>query len=306
MHEPVIRALGLLKDYSGFAAVKGIDFEVMRGECFGMLGPNGAGKTTTMNMVQGYSPLSGGELSVFGMDINKHPREIKARIGVVPQENNLDPDISVMENLRVYARYFDIPREDALRRAARLLDFVALSERKDERITHLSGGMKRRLLVARALINDPELIILDEPTTGLDPQARHLIWDKLRSLKREGRTLAMTTHYMEEAAQLCDRIVIMDHGQILDEGSPKDLLDRHVRKNVVELGLDGESPDRILGCLEGLEYEYETSGDTVYIYTDDAEAVLRQASCFTDKGFVHRRTTLEDVFLKLTGRELRE
>jgi lipooligosaccharide transport system ATP-binding protein len=306
MREPVIRALGLYKDYAGFAAVKGVDFEVLKGECFGMLGPNGAGKTTTMNMVQGYSPLSGGELDVFGMDIDKNPREIKARIGVVPQENNLDPDISVMENLRVYARYFDIPRDEALRRAAKLLDFVALSERKDERITNLSGGMKRRLLVARALINDPELIILDEPTTGLDPQARHLIWDKLRSLKREGRTLAMTTHYMEEAAQLCDRIVIMDHGLILDEGSPKDLLERHVKKNVVELGLEGEAPDRVLGCLEGLDYEYETSGDTVYIYTDDAEAVLRQASCFTDKGFVHRRTTLEDVFLKLTGRELRE
>jgi len=306
MPETVIKASGLFKQYSGFAAVKGIDFEVAKGECFGILGPNGAGKTTTMNMVQGCSPITDGELSVFGMDITRHPREIKARMGVVPQENNLDPDISVIENLRIYARYFDIPREEALRRAAELLDFVALSDRKDERIPHLSGGMKRRLLVARSLINDPELIILDEPTTGLDPQARHLIWDKLRGLKKEGRTMALTTHYMDEAAQLCDRLVVMDHGRILDGGTPQELIDRHVKKNVVELPLAEGGQDLILKCLEGIEFEYETTAVTMYVYTDYPDEVLKKASCFTESGFVHRRTTLEDVFLKLTGRDLRE
>ncbi len=306
MREAVIKAVGLYKEYSGFVAVKGIDFEVRKAECFGFLGPNGAGKTTTMNMVQGYSPLTGGRLTVFGMDIDEQPREIKARIGVVPQENNLDPDLSVIENLRVYARYFDIPRQEALRRAENLLGFMALSDRKYERITQLSGGLKRRLMVARALINDPELIILDEPTTGLDPQARHLIWQRLRGLMREGRTMAITTHYMEEAEQLCDRLVIMDHGVILDEGSPAELLKRHVKGSVVELTVGDEGPDDILACLEGLAFQHEIAGDTLFVYTDDAESVLSRATCLTGGRFVHRRATLEDVFLKLTGRELRE
>jgi len=306
MSEIVIKAVGLYKDYSGFQAVKGIDFEVRKAECFGILGPNGAGKTTTMNMVQGRSPLSGGELRVFGMDIGKNPRRIKARMGVVPQENNLDPDLSVIENLRVYARYFDIPKKPALSKAENLLESISLLEKKDEKITSLSGGMKRRLLLARALVNDPELIILDEPTTGLDPQARHLVWQKLRGLKRTGRTLALTTHNMAEAAQLCDRLVIMDNGKILDEGSPPELLKKHVRGSVFEFTIGTEGTDDLLTCLEMIDHESETSGDTIFIYTDEAEAVLREISSFTRVGFVHRQATLEDVFLKLTGRELRE
>ena len=306
MSEIVIKAVGLYKDYSGFQAVKGIDFEVRKAECFGILGPNGAGKTTTMNMVQGRSPLSGGELRVFGMDIGKNPRRIKARMGVVPQENNLDPDLSVIENLCVYARYFDIPKKPALSKAENLLEFISLLEKKDEKITSLSGGMKRRLLLARALVNDPELIILDEPTTGLDPQARHLVWQKLRGLKRTGRTLALTTHNMAEAAQLCDRLVIMDNGKILDEGSPPELLKKHVRGSVFEFTIGTEGTDDLLTCLEMIDHESETSGDTIFIYTDEAEAVLREISSFTRVGFVHRQATLEDVFLKLTGRELRE
>ena len=306
MSETVVEASGLYKEYSGFPAVKGIDFGVRRSECFGFLGPNGAGKTTTMNMVQGYSPITAGALTVFGLDINREPRRIKARIGVVPQENNLDPDLGVLENLRVYARYFDIPRGEALARALKLLDFMSLMDKKDERVTKLSGGMKRRLMVARALINDPELIILDEPTTGLDPQVRHLIWQKLRGLKKEGRTMVLTTHYMEEAAQLCDRLVIMDEGRILAEGTPAALIARYVKGGVVELGLPEDGPGRITGCLEGLEYEYEVSGDTMFIYTDDAVSVLDRTSCLSVSGFRHRDATLEDVFLKLTGRELRE
>ncbi len=305
MSEIVIKAVGLYKDYFGFEAVKGIDFEVRRAECFGILGPNGAGKTTTMNMVQGRSPLSGGELRVFGLDVGKNPRRIKARMGVVPQENNLDPDLSVIENLRVYARYFDIPKKPALRKAEELLEFISLLEKKDEKITSLSGGMKRRLLLARALVNDPELIILDEPTTGLDPQARHLVWQKLRGLKA-GRTLALTTHNMAEAAQLCDRLVIMDNGKILDEGTPRELLKRHVRGSVFEFTVGMEGTDDLLACLNTIDHESETSGDTIFIYTDEAEAVLREISSFTRVGFVHRQATLEDVFLKLTGRELRE
>lgn len=303
---PVIRAAGLRKEYPGVLAVRGIDFEVRRGECFGVLGPNGAGKTTTMNMVQGYTPLSAGKLEVFGMGIGEHPREIKARIGVVPQENNLDPDLTVVENLKVYARYFDIPKEEARRKADRLLEFVALTDRRDEKIPALSGGMKRRLLVARALLNDPELIILDEPTTGLDPQARHLIWQKLRGLKKAGATLALTTHNMEEAEALCDRLVIMDHGRILDEGSPRELLERHVRGSVFEFAGGGEKVGDLLAGLADIVHESETAGDTVFIYTDEAEGLLKQASCFPEVGFRHRRATLEDVFLKLTGRELRE
>ena len=229
MPEYIIEARGLYKEYSGYPAVKHIDFTVERAECFGFLGPNGAGKTTTMNMVQGYVTITGGTLRIFGMDVRGNERKIKARLGVVPQENNLDPDLSVIENLRVYARYFDIPKAEAQRRAESLLEMMSLSDKKDEKITKLSGGMKRRLMVARALINESDLIMLDEPTTGLDPQARHLIWQKLRALKREGRTMVLTTHYMEEAAHLCDRIVVMDEGKILALGTPAELI-RYIRE----------------------------------------------------------------------------
>jgi lipooligosaccharide transport system ATP-binding protein len=304
--EPAIEAHRLYKEYSGLPAVKEIDFTVYKAECFGFLGPNGAGKTTTMNMVQGYCSITGGELSVFGMDVRKYSRKVKARMGVVPQENNLDPDLTVMENLRVYARYFDIPADEAKRRAAALLEFMALTDKKDERITKLSGGMKRRLMVARALINDPQLIMLDEPTTGLDPQARHLIWQKLRGLKKEGRTMVLTTQYMDEAAQLCDRLVIMDGGRILAEGGPDELVRKFVRGNVVEVRVPEDGPGRVLESLEGLDFDYELSGDTLFIHSDDREGMMKKISEFTGAGFVHRQATLEDVFLKLTGRELRE
>jgi lipooligosaccharide transport system ATP-binding protein len=304
--EPAIEAKRLYKEYSGFPAVKEIDFTVNKGECFGFLGPNGAGKTTTMNMVQGYCSITGGELRVFGMDVRKYSRKVKASMGVVPQENNLDPDLTVMENLRVYARYFDIPRDEAGRRATALLEFMALSEKKDERITKLSGGMKRRLMVARALINDPQLIMLDEPTTGLDPQARHLIWQKLRGLKKEGRTMVLTTQYMDEAAQLCDRLVIMDGGRILAEGGPGELISKFVKGNVVEVRVPEDGVGRVLESLRGVDFDYELSGDTLFIHSDDRETVLKKISEFTGAGFVNRQATLEDVFLKLTGRELRE
>ena len=306
MAEAVIRAKGLTKKYDKVEAVKGIDFEVVKGECFGFLGPNGAGKTTTMNMVQGYSPLTSGELTVFGFGIDQYPRAIKARIGVVPQENNLDPDLSVIENLCIYARYFDIPKNEAQKRAIELLEFMALTDKKNDRIPKLSGGMKRRLMVARALINNPELIILDEPTTGLDPQARHLIWQRLRSLKREGRTMVLTTHYMDEAAQLCDRLVIMDEGRIVAEGAPDELVKKHVKGEVVELTLPDGGQEKVAECLEGIVFDYEMAGDSMYIFSDDGEALMKKVACFTDGGFMHRKASLEDVFLRLTGRELRD
>ncbi|MBI5191400.1 MAG: ATP-binding cassette domain-containing protein [Nitrospirae bacterium] len=306
MPEVIIEASALHKEYSGFPAVKGIDFAVAKGECFGFLGPNGAGKTTTMNMVQGYSPITSGTLTVFGMDRRKDHRNINARLGVVPQENNLDPDITVLENLLIYARYFDIPKSVARERAASLLDFMSLTDKKDERIPKLSGGMKRRLMVARALINEPELIILDEPTTGLDPQARHMIWQRLGELKSSGRTLVLTTHYMEEAEHLCDRLVIMDGGKILTEGTPRKLIKKYVKGSVVELAMPESGPARVLECLKGIEFEHEVSGSVLYIYTEDAATALDKAACFAASGFRHRQATLEDVFLKLTGRELRE
>src|SRR5512143_1645623 len=304
MSEAVVVARGLYKEYSGFPAVKGIDLQVVKGECFGFLGPNGAGKTTTMNMVQGYSPITSGELKVFGLDIEKDSRKVKAGIGVVPQENNLDPDLTVIENLRVYARYFDIPKDEALLRASRLLEFMALTEKKDERVPKLSGGMKRRLMVARALINDPYLIMLDEPTTGLDPQARHLIWQRLRGLKREGRTMVLTTHNMEEASQLSDRLVIMDQGRILDVGSPNELVERHVKGSIVELMIPEDGPSPILESLKGINFEYELSGDTMFIRSAERDALIKKVSELAGGGFVHRQASLEDVFLKLTGREL--
>jgi len=306
MPEVVIQAQGLTKEYAGAPAVKGIDFTVVKAECFGFLGPNGAGKTTTMNMVQGYSPRTSGGLTVFGMDIEKDARKVKARLGVVPQENNLDPDLTVLENLIIYARYFDIKKSEAMQKAMWLLDFVALTDKKDERVPKLSGGMKRRLLIARALINEPDLIMLDEPTTGLDPQARHLIWQKLRGLKKEGRTMVLTTHYMEEAAQLCDRLVIMDQGKILTEGTPDSLIDRYVKRNVAELTVPDSGPGKILSRLEGLDYDYEIAGDTMFIYCDDREALLGSVTGIAEGRFIQREASLEDVFLKLTGRELRE
>jgi lipooligosaccharide transport system ATP-binding protein len=297
----------LVKTFGEFEAVRGVDFDVAERECFGFLGPNGAGKTTTMRMIACASPPTGGELSVLGMPVERG-REIRRRLGVVPQENNLDEEVSVIENLVIYARYFDLPRQTARAKAEELLRFVALEDKRDWRIDRLSGGMKRRLLVARALMNDPDVLILDEPTTGLDPQARHLVWEKLRSLRRQGVTLLLTTHYMDEAAQLCDRLVIMHEGRILVEGSPRELVAREISPQVIEVFDPDEDQRRALRDLEGLADRVETLADRWLLYTSDGESLLSKVRGIkADPGAVWLRgATLEDLFLQLTGRGLLE
>ena len=298
----------LTKRFGQFEAVKGIDFEVRGEECFGFLGPNGAGKTTTMRMISCSSPPSGGELSVLGMRAWLDGRRIKRRMGVVPQENNLDEEVSVVENLVIYARYFDIPSRIATPRAEELLAFVALEDKRDWRIYALSGGMKRRLLVARALMNEPEVLILDEPTTGLDPQARHLVWEKLRSLKRQGVTLLLTTHYMEEASQLCDRLVIMHEGRILVEGSPRELVAAHTSAQVIEVFEPPAEAEPGLAAVEPVADRAERLADRWLFYTSDGDALLSKVrSLPVEPSSVWLRGgTLEDVFLSLTGRGLLE
>ena len=303
----VVVARGLTKRFGEFVAVRGVDFDVRERECFGFLGPNGAGKTTTMKMIACTWPPSGGELSVLGLPVGRG-RDIKRRMGVVPQENNLDEEVSVFDNLLIYARYFDIPRRIARPAAEELLHFVALTDKKDWRIDRLSGGMKRRLLIARSLINEPEVLILDEPTTGLDPQARHLVWEKLRSLKRQGVTLVLTTHYMDEAAQLCDRLVIMHEGRILVRGSPRDLVAREISPQVIEVF---EPSDEATPALRGLEDHadrVERLADRWLFYTGDGDALLAKVrGIVPDPGAVWLRgATLEDLFLQLTGRGLLE
>lgn len=303
-----VAASALRKSYGDLEAVKGIDFEVRRGECFGFLGPNGAGKTTVMKMIYGMAVPSSGKLTVAGMDAKTQEREIKRRIGVVPQQNNLDEELRVRENLLVYGRYFDISSSIVKRRTSELLDFVQLSEKADARVEHLSGGMKRRLLIARALINEPELLVLDEPTTGLDPQARHLVWEKLRLLRSEGTTLILTTHYMDEAAQLCDRLLIMDHGKVVAEGSPQQLIADHVGPEVLEVRTTSGSVDGLVSLLEAEAEMVELSADTLLAYTKDAEGLLarvRQMDLPVERA-VYRPASLEDVFLRLTGRRLIE
>jgi lipooligosaccharide transport system ATP-binding protein len=301
-------ARDLKKSYNGFEAVKGVDFEVHRGECFGFLGPNGAGKTTTMKMIYGAVIPTSGELDVAGLDVRRCEREIKRRIGVVPQENNLDDELKVKENLLVYGRYYDLPRKLALQRADELLDFVQLTEKAESKVEQLSGGMKRRLLIARALINDPEIVVLDEPTTGLDPQARHLVWDRLRALTAEGKTLLLTTHYMEEAARLCDRLVIMEGGLIIAEGAPGELVERHVSPQVLEFRGSPESLERLRPVVEAASDAVERSGEALLVFTKDGEALLREvhASGIEVDNSVYRQAGLEDVFLRLTGRRLIE
>ena len=301
-------AKDLKKSYNGFEAVKGVDFEVHRGECFGFLGPNGAGKTTTMKMIYGAVIPTSGELDVAGLDVRRCEREIKRRIGVVPQENNLDDELKVKENLLVYGRYYDLPRKLALQRADELLDFVQLTEKAESKVEQLSGGMKRRLLIARALINDPEIVVLDEPTTGLDPQARHLVWDRLRALTVEGKTLLLTTHYMEEAARLCDRLVIMEGGLIIAEGAPGELIERHVSPQVLEFRGSPESLERLRPVVEAASDAVERSGEALLVFTKDGEALLREvhASGIEVDNSVYRQAGLEDVFLRLTGRRLIE
>jgi lipooligosaccharide transport system ATP-binding protein len=301
-------ARNLKKSYGGFEAVKGVDFEVPRGECFGFLGPNGAGKTTTMKMIYGAVIPTGGELDVAGLDVRRYEREIKRLIGVVPQENNLDDELKVRENLLVYGRYYDLPRKLALQRADELLDFVQLTEKADSRVEQLSGGMKRRLLIARALINDPEIVVLDEPTTGLDPQARHLVWDRLRELTAEDKTLLLTTHYMEEAARLCDRLVIMEGGLIIAEGSPEELVEEHVSPHVLEFRAPPEDLERLRPVVEAASDAVERSGEALLAFTADGDALIEEVreTGIEVENTVYRQAGLEDVFLRLTGRRLIE
>ncbi len=304
-----LEARGLKKSYSGFEAVKGVDFEVFGGECFGFLGPNGAGKTTIMKMIYGAVIPTGGELAVAGLDVYHHEREIKRRIGVVPQENNLDDELKVEENLLIYGRYYDLPSKLVLRRAEELLDFMQLSDKAEATVEQLSGGMKRRLLIARALLNDPEIVVLDEPTTGLDPQARHLVWDRLRALTAEGKTLVLTTHYMEEAARLCDRLVIMEGGRIIAGGTPKELIEEHVSPQVLEFRASHDAIEALLPAVESIAEAVERTGDEVLLaYTNDADALLDEVrdSGVDVENTVYRQAGLEDVFLRLTGRSLIE
>jgi lipooligosaccharide transport system ATP-binding protein len=306
---PAVVASGLRKSYGERVAVDGIDFAVEPGVCFGFLGPNGAGKTTTMKMIYGLASLGGGELAVLGMDVVRERRAVKARLGVVPQETNLDGELTVRENLLFQAGYFGIDHEVAARRADELLEFSLLADRADERIWALSGGMKRRLLIARALVNEPDLVVLDEPTTGLDPQARLAVWRALDRLKRRGVTLLVTTHYMEEAARLCDRLVIMDEGKIVVEGRPQDLVLEHVGREVLELRLSEDcDPGELLASLNGRIAGHELAEDLLMIFATDAEELLRQLDerRFPHESALVRRATLEDVFLRLTGRSLRE
>jgi lipooligosaccharide transport system ATP-binding protein len=306
--ESTLVARGLKKSYDGFEAVKGVDFEVHPGECFGFLGPNGAGKTTTMKMIYGAVIPTGGELDVAGLDVKRCERKIKRRIGVVPQENNLDDELKVRENLLVYGRYYDLPRKVALQRADELLEFVQLTEKAESKVEQLSGGMKRRLLIARALINDPEIVVLDEPTTGLDPQARHLVWDRLRELTGEGKTLLLTTHYMEEAARLCDRLVIMEGGLIIAEGSPKQLVEEHVSPEVLEFRGGPEDLERLRPIVEAASDAVERSGEALLAFTADGGALMEEvrSSGIEVENTAYRHAGLEDVFLRLTGRRLIE
>lgn len=299
----MIVAQGLEKRFNGFVAVDGISFTVEKGEVFGFLGPNGAGKTTTMNMIQCISPKTGGTLEVMGMDVNTYQREIKRFLGVVPQENNLDPDFTVYENFLAYSRYFNIPRESADRIIDELLDFVQLTEKKDTLIEPLSGGMKRRLILTRALINKPRLLILDEPTVGLDPRARHLIWDKIKSLKSQGVTIVLTTHYLDEAARLCDRLVIMDYGKILVNGTPNDIVKAYIGTDIVE----AENNPTVIACLKKHAARFEVVEDTVQIYTNNPREITSSLLKECPLGTITARSaSLEDVFLKLTGKKLRE
>jgi lipooligosaccharide transport system ATP-binding protein len=301
----VIKAERLRKRFGDLVAVDSISFSVRDGEVFGFLGPNGAGKTTTMRMIQCVSPKDSGDLLVFGMDVNSEPRKIKALLGVSPQEINLDPDFTVLENLLTYARYFNIQKKDAEKRSEKWLDFFQLQGKKDVLIDKLSGGMKRRLLLARAMLNEPKILILDEPTVGLDPQARHLIWDLLKMLRSQGITIILTTHYMEEAAQLCDRLVIMDGGKILAEGAPRALIEKHVASSVVET----ENSSEVRSCVLRHEADahLEEAGELLHIFTNHPKETLSYLmdECKTESTTV-RESTLEDVFLKLTGRMLRE
>lgn len=303
--EVLIEARGLTKKFGSFTAVDHIDFDVCKAECVGFLGPNGAGKTTTVRMIYCFLPVTEGKLLVNGMDASKQSREIKKLVGVAPQEDNIDPDFTVMKNLTVYARYFDLSKEEAAKRAAEQLKFFQLQEKQKVDITELSGGMKRRLILARALINEPQILLLDEPTTGLDPQARHLVWDEIRALRKRGVTIIITTHYMDEAAELCDRIFIMDNGKIIEQGKPSELIKKHVGSDVLEFDTD----EKIVEALktELPDATLEMFGERVHVFTTQSHGVFER---FLEKhpasNVTLRNANLEDVFLKLTGRKLKE
>lgn len=301
-HEAIIEARGLTKTYTPrgggpvVEAVRGVDFNVLKGTCTGLLGPNGAGKSTTMKMLMGLTQRSGGSLTIFGHDTKDLSREERVRISLVPQDDNLDPDLTVAENLMVYGMLFGIERKVLKDRVPQLLSYMQLSEKADARVNQLSGGMKRRLTIGRALVNDPDLLFLDEPTTGLDPQARVMIWQRILELKKQGKTLLLTTHYMDEAQRLCDEIIMIDHGKILDEGTPKDLIARHVKAHVFDVTkpVPKSLPPE----------ESEDVGDSVLFYVDDGAAFRKQLP--EDATYLHRPANMEDVFLRLTGRKLRE
>jgi len=308
MSEPLIRARGLTKKFGEFVAVDGIDFDVAPGESFGFLGPNGAGKTSTMRIIAAVSPRSGGQLTVLGIDPDESGARIRARLGVVPQLDTLDTELTVLENLLIYGRYFDLSYPEARRRAMELLEFVQLADRAKDLVEPLSGGMKRRLTIARSLINEPDLLLLDEPTTGLDPQARHLVWDRLSRLKQGGTTLVLTTHYMDEAEQLCDRLVVMDKAKIVAEGSPRELIEKYSTREVLELRFPIGVQDTLDGKLDGVGERVEKLPDRVLVYAADGEAAaeaVHQRGLQPETTLV-RRSSLEDVFLRLTGRSLIE
>ncbi|MBI3084236.1 MAG: ATP-binding cassette domain-containing protein [candidate division NC10 bacterium] len=306
MPSVAISASRLTKRFGDRVAVDGVDFDVEVGECFGLLGPNGAGKTTTVRMIHAFTPITAGDLVVLGLRVDDEPVAVKRRLGVVPQEENLDPDLTPWENLMVFARYFDIPRAEARRRAADLLEFVGLTSRAASPLDELSGGMKRRLLIARALLNQPELLILDEPTTGLDPQARHLVWQRLRALKAQGVTQVLTTHYMDEAAQLCDRVALMDAGRILRQGRPADLIRAEVGEEVIEIRGDEALHRAAVAALDGKSLRWERAGDTLYCYCADGRELLPALSTLKPAHLLHRPASLEDLFLKVAGRTLQE
>jgi lipooligosaccharide transport system ATP-binding protein len=303
---PSIHAAGLTKRFGDFTAVDAIDFTVVPGDTFGFLGPNGAGKSSTMRMIGAVSPRTGGELRVFGLDPARDGPAIRQRLGVVPQQDNLDSELTVLENLVVYGGYFGLPKAVVRERAEELLDFVQLAERRDQKVEPLSGGMKRRLTIARSLVNDPDLVLLDEPTTGLDPQARHALWDRLYRLRRQGVTQVLTTHYMDEAEQLCDRLVVMDRGRIVAEGSPRELIARHAEREVVELRFPPGYENGVVARLEGVGERIEALADRILIGSADGDATLEavHARGLEPDSVLVRRSTLEDVFLSITGRTL--
>jgi lipooligosaccharide transport system ATP-binding protein len=304
--EVVIRARSLSKKYKDFVAVDGVDFDVFRGEAFGLLGPNGAGKSTTMKMITSVSQRTGGELSILGKEPNTHGPEIRAHLGVVPQKDMLDRELKVWENLVTYGRYFGLPRKWLKTKVDELLEFAQLTDKRNEKADDLSGGMQRRLAIARGLVNEPEILLLDEPTTGLDPQARHILWDRLFRLKEQGVTLVITTHYMDEAEQLCDRLIVMDKGKIMAEGAPGELIKKHSSKEVVELRFGTDKNEQVAKELEGMGERLELLPDRILIYTEKGEELLGQ---IVERGLhpitsLVRRSSLEDVFLRLTGRTL--